>query len=184
MKSLAKSRDMKVMDGLETFRYMRSDQIADIYFTSIKKRDHRIKKVSERMKRLHSLGYVQRMRFPGEPYIYTLSGSAYNNKIQHYLTVVDVYITPQKLRPSGSVLRFETETKFSDLICDLWVEYRNEFRQEKKEFFIEVELNSSGDILEKIEKYQRLFRHRSHETERGIYLYILYSKIRTPERRI
>ena len=179
MNTLARSRDMKILDGLEKFKYMRSDQIAEIYFTTIKKRDHRIKKTSERMKRLHAMEFVKRMRFPGEPYIYTIGGTAYNNKILHYLAVVDVYIALNKLKPSGSVLYFEPEIKFEDVICDLWVEHKNGFNNKHKEYFVEVELNSSGDISEKVQKYTRLFRHREREGKSGDQLYIIFNKERT-----
>lgn len=79
--------------------------------------------------------------------------------------------------PAGSVLRWETEVKFDDIICDLHLEYRNEFRQEKKEYFIEVELNSSGDVIQKIEKYRRLFRARGREGKENDRLCVLCSKI-------
>ena len=41
MQDFARARDMRIMEGLESFRYMRSDQIAEMCFTSIKKKDQR-----------------------------------------------------------------------------------------------------------------------------------------------
>jgi len=177
MKDFARARDMRIMEGLESFRYMRSDQIAEMYFTSIKKKDQRIKKTSERMKKLFTRGFVKRFRYGCEPFIYTIDGVANTNKHIHYLTVVEVLIQLQKLKPAGSALRWETEVKFDDIICDLHLEYRNEFRKEKKEYFIEVELNSSGDVMQKIEKYRRLFRARKRGGKEDCRLCILCSKI-------
>lgn len=177
MKDFAQARDMRIMEGLETFRYMRSDQIAEIYFPTIKDKGQKVKKTSERMKKLHSRGFVKRFRFGCEPYVYTIDGVAYSNKIQHYVTIVDVLINLQKIKPIGSVLRWETEKKYDDIICDLHLEYSNEFRQEKKEIFIEVELNSSGDTIQKIEKYCRLFRARRREGMISDRLYVLCSKL-------
>jgi len=156
---------------------MRSDQIAEMFFTSIKKKEQRVKKTSERMKKLYARGFVKRFRYGCEPFIYTIDGVANTNKHLHYLTVVEVLIQLQKLKPVGSVLRWETEVKFDDIICDLHLEYRNEFRQEKKEYFIEVELNSSGDVMAKIDKYKRLFRARQRENKAGGCLCVLCSKV-------
>jgi len=168
---------MRVMEGLEQFRYMRSDQIAELYFPTIRNKSQRIKKTSERMKKLFARGFVKRMRFGCEPYVYTIDGVSYSNKILHYLTIVDVLIQLQKIKPAGSVLRYETEIKFDDIICDLHLEYRNEFRQERKEYFIEIELNSSGDVIQKIEKYNRLFRARRRDNKINDGLYVLCSKV-------
>ena len=168
------------MEGLETFRYMRSDQIAEMYFTTIINKSQRAKKTSERMKKLFARGFVKRFRYGCEPFIYTIDGVANTNKHLHYLTIVEVLIELQKLQknlPASSVLRWETEVKFDDIICDLHLEYRNGFRQETKEYFIEVELNSSGDVLAKIEKYRRLFRVRQRENKINDCLCVLCSKV-------
>jgi len=177
MRNFAQARDMRIMEGLESFRYMRSDQIAELYFANIRDKGQRGKKTSERMKKMFSRGLVRRFRFGCEPYVYTVEGASYSNKILHYLTIVDVLIQLQKIKPAGSVLKWETEIKFDDIITDLYVEYRNEFRHEQKNYFIEIELNSSGDIMQKIDKYYRLLRHRKRENISGDYLYILCLKM-------
>lgn len=176
MRDFAVSRDRKVLDGLDTFRYLRSDQIADLYFTTIKDSGQRCKKTSERMRKMFVAGYVKRFRLGCEPFIYTVAGSQGSDKIQHYLAIADVMIALQRIKPAGSILNFDIEIKFDDLICDLWVSYRNEFRREQKEYFIEVELNSTGDVLQKIERYRRLLRARKHESKADDELYVLCRK--------
>jgi len=182
MKDFARARDRRVLEGLEEFRYMRSDQIAELYFANIKNSTQRTNKVSERMKKLLGQGLVKRFRYGCEPFIYTIDGVSNTNKHLHYLTVVEVMIElkkQQKKLPAGSVLRWESEVKFDDIICDLHIEYRNGFRGERKDYFIEVELNSSGDVLQKLDKYRRLFRARRREGAAGDCLYVLCSKVST-----
>lgn len=179
MNGFAQFRDWRVMEGLEQFRYMRSDQIADMYFSNIKKKDQRIKKVSERMKKLHKRGLVKRFRFGCQPYVYTIDGTDYNRKTLHYLTVVDVLLQIQKLKPSYATLKWWTEKKFDDIICDLCLEYHNEFTHEHKFFFVEVELNSSGDVFEKISKYRRLFARRRRDIIKDDTLCIMFKEMPT-----
>lgn len=176
MRNLAKNRDMKVLQGIEKHKYLRSDQIADMYFTTIKSRDHRIKKTAERLKKLYDKGLVQRMRFPSEPYIYHVNGSTFTHKLMHYLTIADVWLTLQEIKPAGSVLRYEVEKDFGNVITDLYIEFSNEFRGERKQMFIEIELDSSGDILDKLNKYAFLFRTRKRDNISGDVLYVLHKK--------
>ena len=44
MNGFAQFRDWRVMEGLEQFRYMRSDQIADMYFSNIKKKTSELRR--------------------------------------------------------------------------------------------------------------------------------------------
>jgi hypothetical protein len=179
MREYGKSRDEKILAGLEKFNYMRSDQIADIYFQSVKEPESRLKKTSERMRKMHARGYVQRFRFPSEPFIYTIAGNKYNTKINHYLAVVDVWRTLRGLKPSGGNLYCEVERKEENIITDLFIEYTNHFTGIKKEYYIEVELDSKGDILEKLEKYEALFWLRKARKQPEGYLCIIYKNKRT-----
>jgi len=155
MQALGRSRDMKVLAGLEKFRYLNTPQIAELYFQSVKDPSQRIKKASERMKIMFTRGYVQRFRFPGEPFIFTTKGNKYSSKIQHYMMIANCWIALQKLK-SGSVISCEVEVQQENVITDLIVNYKNNFRNEEKIYWLEVENNSSGDIFEKIEKYEGL----------------------------
>lgn len=180
MRDFGAARDLRVLDGLETYKYMRTDQIAELYFTTIQDKGQRIKKCNDKMRKLFLKGFVKRFRVGCEPYIYTVDNSSFSNKVIHYLTVVDVIIELQELKknlPASSVLRWEAEEKIDDLICDLHLTYNNQFRHEEKDYFIEVELNSSGDVIQKINKYMRLFRSRRREGEKDDQLVVLCSKI-------
>jgi hypothetical protein len=176
MQAYGKSRDIKVLEGLDGFRYMTTPQIAALYFTTIKKQEFRIKKTCERMKRMFDRGYVQRFRFPSEPYIFTTGGNKYNRQIQHYLMIVDCWITLQKLRPSGGSLNYQVEIKQDGVQTDLAVEYTNNFRGEKKLYWIEVENESTGDITEKIKNYEGLQWSRQVNNLPAGALVIVYKK--------
>lgn len=50
---------------------------------------------------------------------------------------------------------YDIEVKVADdIITDLMISYRNEFRKESKIYYVEVELDSSGDIENKIRSYE------------------------------
>lgn len=166
MQAYGQSRDLKVLEGLDTFRYMTTPQIAALHFTTIKRQDFRLKKTCERMKRMHDRGYVQRFRFPSEPYIWTVRGNKFNRQIQHYLMIVDCWIALTKLRPSGASLSCQVEIKQGDLQTDLIVDYTNNFRTppEKRLYWIEVENESTGDIVEKVNKYDVLAWEREAQS--------------------
>ena len=176
MRDFAKNRDLKVLDGIVRHKYLRSDQIADMFFMSIAKKEYRVKKADSRLKILFDSGLVQRMRFRGEPYIYHHNGSAYSHKITHYLTIAEVWLILKELCPTGTVLHYEAEKNFDGLITDLYIESNNEFRKERKQYFIEIELESNGDIENKINKYSYLFKRRQREKITGDTLYILHKK--------
>jgi len=171
-----KNRDIRVLEGIEKFRYMNTPQIAELYFQTIKNPEQRLKKASERMKRMYDRDYVQRFRFPSEPFIFTVKGNKYNQHIQHYLMIVNIWITLQKLKPSGSVLTCEVETKQENVITDLLVEYRNNFRGENKIYWIEVENESSANIIDKVKKYEALaWARRAYNLPAGV-LCVAYKK--------
>jgi hypothetical protein len=176
MQTYGKSRDLKILQGIEDFRYMNTNQIAELYFTTIKKQDHKIKKTCERMKRMFDRGYVQRFRFPSEPYIFTIKGNKFSNRIQHSLMIVDTWITLKKLCPSGVVLNYEVEVKQDNLQTDLVVEYKNNFTNDKRLYWIEVENESNADILEKCKNYESLAWRRRIEGETDGQLCIIYLK--------
>lgn len=179
MHTYGTSRDSRVLDGLERWRYATSAQIAEMYFKTVKNPQFRQQKANERLKKLYDRGFCHRMRVPGENYIYSLKSGTYHHKIPHYLSLVDVWVTLNKLRPSGANLSSQIEVKFEGLVCDLWIEHTNSFKGEKKEYFIEVELNSSGDIVQKIKKYEALFWARNMENKPNSVLVLLYKNKRT-----
>lgn len=176
MRDYCKNRDMQVLEGLEQFRYMTTPQIADLYFNGIKKQKLRNKKTSERMKRMYDRGYVQRFRFPSEPFIFTVKGNKFSPQIQHNLMRTEIWVQLQKLKPSGSVLSCEVEYPQGELITDLVVEYKNNFREAHKLFWFEIENRSGGDILEKVKKYEGLAWLRRVEKQMPGSLYIIYNK--------
>lgn len=179
MREYGKSRDERILVGLDKFRYMRSDQIADIYFQSVKNPESKLKKTSERMRKMHEKGYVQRFRFPSEPFIYTIAGNKYSTKINHYLAIVDVWRKLVSLKPYGGSIYCLVERKEENVITDLYVEYTNNLANIKKEYFIEVELDSAGDVLEKVQNYEALFWSRRIKGKPEGCLYILYKHKRT-----
>lgn len=71
MQDYGKSRDNKILEGLNQFQYMNTPQIAELYFTTIKDPFQRKQKTSERMKKMFDRGYVSRFKFPSEPFIFT-----------------------------------------------------------------------------------------------------------------
>ncbi len=176
MQTYGKSRDNKILEGLDKFRYMNTQQIAELYFTTIKNPFQRQQKTSERMKKMFDRGYVTRFRFPSEPFIFTIKGNKYNTRIQHYMMMVDVWIYLQANRPSGGVISCEVEVRQDNIITDLIISYKNNFKNENKIYYIEVENESTGDIIEKIRKYESLIWQLKAEGNPVGQLVVVYKK--------
>lgn len=179
MRAVGASRDKRVLDGLEKFRYMTTPQVAELYFSNIKDMGQRNKKASERMKVMFDRGYTNRYRFPNMPLIHSLKERRYSSHVDHYLAIVGAWIIIKALRPSGSTIYSEVEYKQEGLQTDLYIEYRNEFRKERKDFFIEVEVNSNADLIEKLKRYEALEWTRNIENACPSVLVFVYEKSRT-----
>jgi len=150
-------RDQRVLEGIEKHRYLRADQVAELYFRTIKNSDQRKKKAAARLLVLYRSKLVQRTRYPGDPFIYFARGNKYSHKLQHYLTITDVLLQILDLIPASSKVEYEVEYSLgSGIIADLVIRYSNPFRQEKKTYYIEIELDSSGSIIEKLRKYEEI----------------------------
>ncbi|NLC72391.1 MAG: hypothetical protein GX684_01255 [Ruminococcaceae bacterium] len=155
MRAIAQSRDQKLLDGIIKHKYLRTDQAAEIYFSNIKDKHQRRQKASTRLLRLYQKHLVQRFQFPGEPFIYTCSGTKYSPKIHHYMAINDVLIQFLSLVPNGSRLEYEIEHPLGEnIIADLFMHYTNEFRGTQRNLCIEVELENTADIQAKITKYE------------------------------
>jgi len=176
MKDYGASRDNKILEGLNKFQYMNTPQIATLYFTTIKDPFQRQQKTSERMKKMFDRGYVQRFKFPSEPFIFTTKGNKYNTRIQHYMMMVDVWISLQQLRPSGGNLTCEVEVKQDNIITDLIIHYKNNFINKDNLYYIEIENESTGDIIEKIRKYESLIWLLKADNKQIGNLVIVYKK--------
>ena len=116
----------------------------------------RRKKASGRLLKLYQHKLVNRARYPGEPYIYFIRGGKYSHKINHYLAITDVLLQIRPLVPAGSKLTYDGEVNQGDVITDLAVYYSNQFRGERLTYWFEIELDSTGDIVEKVRKYEDL----------------------------
>ena len=156
MRSVAEVRDQKLLDGVMKHKYIIPEQAAELFFTTIKNKEYRDKKAAIRLLKLYQKKLVNRFRIPGDPFVYTVTGNKYSTKMIHYLAITDVLIQIIKLLPSSSVIEYEVEQDNGNVITDLYLSYRNDFRHESGQYFIEVELDSSRDILEKIPKYEDL----------------------------
>jgi len=176
MQTYGKSRDSKILEGLNKFQYMNTPQIASLYFSNIKNPFQRKQKTSERMKKMYDRGYIQRFKFPSEPFIFTTKGNKYNTRIQHYMMMVDCWIALQQLRPSGGVLTCETEVKQDNLITDLIVRYKNNFTFKDNLYYLEIENESTGDIIEKVHKYESLIWSLKADNQQVGNLVIVYKK--------
>lgn len=90
--------------------------------------------------------------------------------------MVDCWICLQQLRPSGGILTCETEVKQEDLITDLVVHYKNNFTNKNNLYYLEVENESTGDIIEKIHKYESLIWSLKADNKQYGQLVIIYKK--------
>lgn len=151
-----KTRDNKILQGLESFKYLTTPQIAELFFQTIKNPLQRTQKTSERMKKLYSKGYINRSRFYPESYVFTLKPNKFTTHVDHYLLIVNTWLTLKRIVPASSILKYQVETKQENVITDLLVNYRNEFRNHNKIFYIEVENKSTADIADKIKQYESL----------------------------
>lgn len=156
-------RDRKLLEGIEKHRYLRSDQAAELYFPTIKHPKQKQNKARERLLLLYKNKLVNRARYPNEPYIYFTQGTSRSHKMEHYLTITDVLLKLQKQFPAGSHIKYEIEVKKEDVVTDLLIHYKNEFRREKYIFYIEVELNSSANIENKIKAYEDIIEDPEKE---------------------
>lgn len=178
MRAVAQSRDQKLLDGIIKHKYLRTDQAAEIYFSNIKDPHQRRQKASTRLLRLYQKRLVQRFQFPGEPFIYTCSGTKYSPKIHHYMAINDVLIDLLSLVPNGSRLEYEIEHPLGEnIIADLFMHYTNEFRGTQRNLCIEVELENTADIQAKITKYEEYY-----DDHQGIELIVICKHKRTIDR--
>ena len=92
------------------------------------------------------------------------------------MMIVNCWIALNEIKPVGSRLTCEVEYNQGELITDLMVNYRSQFRKEHKMFWIEVENEPNGDIEEKIEKYEALKWSRSIENLEAGCLYVVCKK--------
>ena len=58
--------------------------------------------------------------------------------------------------PSGSKIDYDIEVQHGDVITDLVIHYKNEFRGETRTYYVEVELDSTGDVGRKIRAYEEI----------------------------
>ena len=70
MRTTGQARDARVLLALERFRYLTTEQAGELYFQTIKDEGQRLRKASERLRKLYQRGLCYRMRVPNE-YIYT-----------------------------------------------------------------------------------------------------------------
>lgn len=164
-------RDKRLLEGIEMHHYMSSDQAAEMYFQAIKDPKQRKAKASARLLKLYKNRLVNRARYPGDPYVYFIQGGKYSHKMNHYLAITDVFLQVRDCFPAGSHISYEIEYQQGAVTTDLFIKYSNEFRGEKQNYWFEVELDSSGDIIEKVKRYEML------ETEGK--LFIVYKHPRT-----
>lgn len=160
MSILIPTRNEKLLDGIIHHKYLRTDQAAELFFKTIKNEKQRNRKASTELLKLYKAKMVQRFRFPGEPYIYTCSGTKYSPKIIHYLAISDVLLETLKMLPTGSRSEYEVELRQDNVITDLYLSWKNEFRKQSGELFIEVELENSQDVTTKIAKYEDILLDR------------------------
>jgi hypothetical protein len=159
VRSIAVTRDQKLLDGIMKHKYLIPGQAGELFFTTIENDVYREKKAAARLLSLYRKKLINRFRVPGDPFIYTASGSRYSTKMIHYLAITDVLLEIKKLLPSSSALEYEVEYHHNNVIADLYICYSNHFRGESREYFIEVELESSGNIIDKIQKYERFIEN-------------------------
>jgi len=149
-------RDMKLLEGIEKHRYLRVDQAAQLFFPTIKNFEQQKGKARERLLVLYRNKLASRARYPNEPYIYFARGNTRNHKMNHYLMITEVLLQIKKQFPAGSHIEYEIESKQRHIVPDLIIHYKNDFRNEKQTYYVEVELDSSADIEGKIRAYEEL----------------------------
>ena len=150
------TRDMKVLEGIEKHKYLRTDQAAELYFQAIKDPVQRVSKARTRLLMLHRQKLLKRARFPGEHFIYFTHGNTRSHKMNHYITITDIFLQLKKNFPASSNIDYDIEVKHGDIITDLVIDYKNEFREEHARYYVEVELDSSGDVEAKIRAYEEV----------------------------
>jgi hypothetical protein len=77
---MAEVRDQKLLEGVIKHKYIMPEQAAELFFTSIKNPEYRTKKAAARLLKLYRYKLLNRFRVPGEPYIYTVTGTKYSTK--------------------------------------------------------------------------------------------------------
>lgn len=160
-----KTRNYEILSGLEKFHYLTTNQIAELYFqkdsdnnTGISNPLQRTQKTTEVMKKLYKQGFINRYRFPPEPYVFYSKSTKYTTHIGHYLTIASCWIILNKLIPLDTTLTCEVEYKQDNIITDLFIHKitKNQFRHDEKYYYLEIENKSTADILEKIKQYETL----------------------------
>lgn len=162
MATLAQARDEKLLEGIIEHKYLRADQAAELFFKNIKDPLQRKQKAATRLLSLFRKKQVQRFKYPGEPFIYTCSGTRHSPKILHYLTVTDVLLNILSILPSDAAATKRLEYRQGNCITDLYLRAYRASQNLAQELYIEVELNATQDIKAKINKYEELLIDRQH----------------------
>lgn len=111
-------------------------------------------KARERLLKLYRNKLLDRARYPNEPYIYFTRGLPKSHKMNHYVVITEVLMKIIQQLPVSSRIDYDIEVKTGDVITDLVVYYKNNFRGESATLYVEVELDSSADIEAKIRAYE------------------------------
>ena len=174
------NRDQQILEAIYKHRYLRTDHIAEMFFKTIKNKEYRQKKAAARLRALHKQKLLNRAKFPSEPYIHYIGASKFSAKMMHYLAINDVYVAATKNLPSGTVvLDYKIEYAQDNIQTDLYFLTENKFTDTTKRYYIEVELDSSASIENKIMSYEEFLMDMENENKENAHLIIVYKNKRS-----
>jgi len=145
------SRDKAILQAVEEYRALNTDQIYSIFFSSLPTGQ---RKAQERLTRLHRMAKIQRTRF-GDTYTYYHGEKS--GLLAHLLGLnwVRIWIE-KKCRSWEQVQSFTYEQDYGILRTDSFVAVKNKVAQTFKFYFVEMDRGTNE--FDKVRKYCQLFK--------------------------
>ncbi|MBO1515666.1 replication-relaxation family protein [Metabacillus bambusae] len=148
-----RKRDRLIIETLEQFRALRSDQIAEMFFNHTKSP---ITNANFVLKRLRDRGYIEANTKMMQPYVYFPKPARIKQdgqKIDHFLKIVDFYL--QLKRSGGPIKLFHVEPQYMEgaIRPDILVSWRD------KIWFVEIQNShyTHKVMAEKMKRYQTFY---------------------------
>ncbi|NPV45240.1 MAG: hypothetical protein HPY70_14900 [Firmicutes bacterium] len=144
-------RDKEIVREIEARGALNTEQIACLLFSG----SAALTKCQQRMKKLHDAKRVKRTKIDGTGSYCYFTGKK-PGQLEHLISTNWVYIwLIKKLKSWESLWYWQYEMVYDILRCDAFAGIRNNFTQEAKFYFIE--LDRSNNTWDKTVKYNQLY---------------------------
>lgn len=149
-------RDKKIIDYIENYRCLNSEQIEFLLFKGMKSGK---RKCQQRLKKLYDQKKVKRWRYSlEESYAYYIELKSKVEQMEHLINLNWIIVWfENNLNSWEKIYHLKYEINFEILRCDCFIIIKNIFSNEYKMYFIEMDIAKSNNRFDKIKKYNELY---------------------------